>query len=45
LKFRLFDSGNVARAQSALCVPVFDNHDVLEVSGKSGATPPLPSQL
>jgi hypothetical protein len=26
-------------------VLIFDNHDAPEVNGKSGATPPLPSQL
>jgi len=27
------------------CRLFFDNHDALEVSGKSGVMPPLPSQL
>ncbi len=30
---------------SALCCYLFDNLDAPEVCGKSGAMPPLPSQL
>ena len=45
VEVQLLDRGKIVGAQSALCIPVFLKHDALEVSGKSGAKPPLPSQL